>query len=424
MLKLKITKLINEAKRIDFDQAGFEKAVRLLVQHALDKLPFTINLDGIKIEKIEKTRSPVTFNIHTVILISGNNVVARHKDDQKGNQISINYWFNRLPGNTEITEDILKNLPTYNHTTMEENITQRILSDVSTKDDSTQRINIYRQKFNEVQDEINKIEKEYNVKLELNLYPDEKKFSRDPDEYYSFYVSVRDIAGCLGKFVPPTIGSHYTYTVNGVSYPGFLHHRDDDIISDYGKYETKVSLNEFDITEFSSKIKSELSTHIERIKLLDYLIINDKNIEKEFTDEMQKLNKKYSNIKIGVTRVDTWGDPKPIRIYVTSLSFNEEFTFTMQELSTKERISKAITKIQQKIYKLVKTNNINVPTDVKNFIKENKELLLNNDLDEFYRLAKKQWKFDLRILTYVLTTAGIPIKYNLTDVPDEIKDMI
>lgn len=53
---MKITRIINEGKLIEFDKESFEKAAYSFIKKVIKKLPFSLNLDGININRIEKNK--------------------------------------------------------------------------------------------------------------------------------------------------------------------------------------------------------------------------------------------------------------------------------------------------------------------------------------------------------------------------------
>ena len=412
---MKITRSINEGRRVEFDKQGFEQAAYSFIKRVIKKLPFAVNLDSITINNIEKTKSPITFNVSTSIIVSGNNIVAENPHDQTGNQISIYYKFYRLPGNTKITENTLKDLPYYNHTA-EEDIIQDILRRISTSDMVENRKSLYRSKEEEIRNKLQQLENKYSVKLNIELYPDENRYSKETDEYYSINVNVLMIEGSLGKFIQPP-GDYYEYIINNTSYSTFLRYKDNTIVRHYSGYR----IAEISMEDLYQKTEQELIDLIERVKLLDFIVANEQNIVDKFKLYVKNLQNKYPMLSIVVTRSGGYWDPDPLKVTVASTSDSWDMTFDLEELFDDSRMKQAITKIQRKLYKTDKSNS-SLKSNVKSFIEENIDLL-TQDLDEFYDKAKKK-RIDLVVLTKVLLQADIPIKYQLTNVPDEIKDMI
>lgn len=416
---MKITRIINEGKLIEFDKESFEKAAHSLVKKVIKRLPFPLNFDGINITRIEKTRSPVAFNVDIKILVSGSNIVAKYAHDQTGNQVSISYFFYRLPGNTYITEDTLKNLPKYNRT-IEQDILETILRYISTTNNIKTRRALYKSKEQEIRNTMQLLENKYSVKLHSHIYPDEDDFSKDPDEHYSIYVRVSEINNSLGKFIQQTSG-YYEYTINNTSYSSFLNYRDHYIITGYGWFKTQVSLAEFSMDNLYEKTEQKLIPFLERVKLLDFIVSNEKNIVDKFKLHIKNLQNKYPMLSIVVTRPHTRRHPEPLEVIVSSTFDSWDMRFYLEELIDDASIKQAVTKIQRKLYKTDKSNS-SLKVDVKSFIEENIDLL-TQDLDDFYEKAKREY-INLVVLTKVLLHADIPIKYKLTNVPDEIKDMI
>lgn len=416
---MRITRLINEGKLIEFDKESFEKAAYSFIKKVIKKLPFSLNFDGINITRIEKTRSPVAFTVYIDILVSGSNIVPKYTHYQTGNQISISHYFYRLPGNTYFTEETLKNLPTYNSTT-EQDILRRILDHVSTSDDVESRRALYKSKEQEIKNTMRLLENKYAVKLHSSIYPDENEFSQDPDEHYSIYVHVLEVKNSLGKFIQQSSG-YYEYVINNISYSSFLSYKDHHIISGYGWFETHVELAKFSMNDLYEKTEQKLIPLLERVKLLDFIVSNEQNIIDKFKIQVKKLQDKYPMLNVVVTRGGSFWYPLPLEVTVASTSDSWDMTFDLEELHDDSGMKQAITKIQRKLYKTDKSNS-SLNVDVKSFIEENIDLL-TQDLDEFYNEAKKK-RIDLVVLTKVLLQADIPIKYKLTNVPDKIKDMI
>lgn len=416
---MKITRIMNEGKEIQFDKEGFEKAAYSLIKKVIKKLPFSLNFDGINISRVEKTRSPVAFNVDIEILVSGSNIVAKYAHDQTGNQVSISYFFYRLPGNTSITIDTLKNLPKYNRT-VEQDILETILRYISTTDNIETRRALYKSKEQEIKNTMQLLENKYSVKLHSRIYPDEDRFSQDPDEHYSIYVNVLEINNSLGKFIQQTSG-YYEYIINNISYSSFLNHHDHNIISGYGWFETNVSLAEFSMDDLYEKTEQALIPLLERVKLLDFIVSNEQNIIDKFKIQIKKLQDKYPMLSIVLTRPHSHWPPNPLEVTVASTVDSWDMIFHLHELLDDASIKQAVTKIQRKLYKTDKSNS-SLKSEIKSFIEENIDLL-TQDLDEFYDKAKKK-SIDLVVLTKVLLHANIPIKHQLTNVPDKIKDMI
>lgn len=416
---MKITRSINEGKLIEFDKESFEKSAYSLINKVIKKLPFSLNFDGINIVRIQKTRSPISFNIDVEILVSGSNIVAKYADDQTGNQVLISYFFYGLPGNTYITEDILKDLLLYNRTT-EQDILETILSHISTTDNVDTRRALYKSKEQEIKNTMQLLENKYSVKLHSHIFPDEDDFSQDPDEHYYIYVNVLEINNSLGKFIQQSSG-YYEYIINNISYSSFLHYDDHHIISGYGWFQTRVSLAEFSMDDLYEKTEQALIPFLDRVKLLDFIISNEQNIINKVKIQVKKLQDKYPMLNVVLTRPNTPWDPDPINVTIASTSDSWGMTFSLDELIDDASIKQAIAKIQRRLYKTDKSNS-SLKSDVKSFIEENIDLL-TQDLDEFYEKAKRKY-IDLVVLTKVLLQADIPIKYKLTNVPDEIKDMI
>lgn len=324
-----------------------------------------------------------------------------------------------MPGNTYITEDTLKNLPTYNSTT-EQDILQRILDHISTTDDTKSRRALYKSKEQEIKNTMRLLENKYSVKLHSRIYPDEAEFSKDPDEHYSIYVNVLEINNSLGKFIQQSSG-YYEYIINNISYSSFLHYHDHHIISGYGWFETHVSFAEFSMDNLYEKTEQALIPFLDNVKLLDFIVSNEQNIFDKFKIQIKKLQDKYPMLSVVLTRLQTIWLPAPLNVTVASTADSWDMTFRLDELLDDASIKQAVTKIQRKLYKTDKSNS-SLKVDIKLFIEDNIDLL-TQDLNEFYDKAKKK-HINLVVLTKVLLQADIPIKYHLTDVPDEIKDMI